>query len=199
MFICRVSTIGRTAWTILSNTCRKKTVNVLPDIKVHFRNLFYFVLNKKIDKNGLDQGGIVIQLYSHLSGLIWRLIFQKAVGDTNEAYVEQSRGFFSKFFCCRRYDKYNIGQKKLKNIWDQQNFMCMSPYHPYTTDENQSKLWRLYEINELHHRDIFRTMDRIKLVYSMLKSSINIFKLSQPQYKLIESFGPLHDIYQLNY
>ena len=114
MFICRVSTIGRTAWTILSNTCRKKTVNVLPDIKVHFRNLFYFVLNKKIDKNGLDQGGIVIQLYSHLSGLIWRLIFQKAVGDTNEAYVEQSRGFFSKFFCCRRYDKYNIGQKKLK-------------------------------------------------------------------------------------
>jgi hypothetical protein len=126
------------------------------------------------------RAGSITQLYNRLSGLIWRLIFQKALGDTNEAYVVMNRGFFSKLFCCRRYNKYNIKQKKLKNIWDRQNVQSMSPYHPYTTDDSQSHLWRLYEINEVHGRDIFRTMDRIKLVYSMVKSSMNIFRLSQP-------------------
>lgn len=46
-------------------------------------------------------------------------------------------------------------------------------------------------------RSILRSMDRIKLVFQMLSESVNIFGLSDEKHQLIESFGPLNDIYEL--
>lgn len=40
-------------------------------------------------------------------------------------------------------------------------------------------------------------MDRIKLINQMLTESINIFGLNDEESQLIESFGPLNDIYEL--
>lgn len=74
----------------------------------------------------------------------------------------------------------------------------MAPYMSYNTSEKLQSKWRYYEINEMQHRDIFRTSDRIKIVYSMLTTTMNIFKLSNPTYQVLESFGALHDSYELN-
>jgi anoctamin-10 len=74
----------------------------------------------------------------------------------------------------------------------------MAPYIPYTTSDKLQDKWRFYEINELKNRDIFRSMDRIKILFSMITQSMNIFRLSHPKLELIESFGALHDIYQLD-
>ena len=57
--------------------------------------------------------------------------------------------------------------------------------------------WRYYEINENGARDIFRSMDRVKILFSILMQTFNIFALNTPAIGVIESFGPLHDIYEL--
>ena len=56
--------------------------------------------------------------------------------------------------------------------------------------------WRYYEINENGDRDIFRSMDKIKITFSILMQTFNIFALNNPSVNVIESFGPLHDIYE---
>ena len=43
----------------------------------------------------------------------------KSIGDTNEAYNQKNRNFLQKFLGLSRYDKRDISQKRLKNIWDQ--------------------------------------------------------------------------------
>ena len=101
----------------------------------------------------------------------------KALGDTNEAYIDLNRGFFSRAFGCRKYDKNNRSGMYLKTIWDRLNFSPMSPYVDYDTSERLKHQWRFYQINELDHRDIFRTMDRIKLVVGMVTDSVNIYQL----------------------
>jgi hypothetical protein len=130
--------------------------------------------------------------------MLWRMIFMKAIGNVNEAYLLKKRGYLSKIFGCNKYNKRSFSQKRLKTIWDRHNCQPLPGYLPYTTSERMLNKWRYYEINELKERDIFRSMDRIKLIYSMLTESINIFKLSHPKYKCIESFGALHDIYELS-
>lgn len=142
--------------------------------------------------------GPVTNIYRFFSGLVWRLIYMKSIGDTNEAYNEYNRGCLAKCFGCKKYHKRNIKRKKLKSIWDKQNFPPMAPYLPYTTSKALANKWRFYEINELKNRDIFRSMDRIKLVNSMLTQSMNIFKLADPKYGIINSFGALHDIFEFD-
>jgi hypothetical protein len=74
----------------------------------------------------------------------------------------------------------------------------MAPFIPYNTSEKLQDKWRFYEINELRNRDIFRSMDRIKILFSMITESMNIFRLSKEDIMFIDSFGALHDIYQLD-
>ena len=142
--------------------------------------------------------GPISEIYQFFSGLIWRLIFMKSIGDTNEAYVESNRGFCKRCFGCGKYNKKNIKKKRLKNIWDKLDSAPIAPYLPYNTSQKMQSKWRYYETNELHHRDIFRSMDRIKLIYSMLTESMNIFSITNPKYKIINSFGALHEIHELN-
>ena len=146
----------------------------------------------------LKNGGPVYQTFQKYSGMLWRMIFMKAIGNVNEAYLFHRESFFSKIFKRVKYDKHSFSQKRLKTIWDRHHCEPLAGYLPYDTSEKMNNKWRYYEINELKERDIFRSMDRIKLVYSMLTESINIFKLSDPKYKCIESFGALHDIYELS-
>ena len=72
-----------------------------------------------------------------------------------------------------------------------------SPYLPYSGDRLLENKWRNYEINELGRRSHLRTMDRIKLTFQLITESMNIFGLNEEEYQLIESFGPLHDVYEL--
>jgi hypothetical protein len=141
--------------------------------------------------------GAVLTTYRFFSGIIWRLIFMKAYGDVNEAYVEKNRGFLRRCFGIGKYDKRNFKQKTLKNLWDWQNLPSFSPYLPYNSNTKMMSKWRYYEINENGARDIFRSMDRIKILFSVLMQTFNIFALNSPTIGVIESFGPLHDIYEL--
>lgn len=141
--------------------------------------------------------GAVLTTYKFFSGIIWRLIFMKAYGDVNETYVEKNRGIFRRCFGLGKYDKRNFSQKTLKNLWDWQSQPCFSPYLPYNSSTQMLSKWRYYEINENGARDIFRTMDRAKIVFSIIMQTFNIFALNKPEIGVIESFGPLHDVYEL--
>ena len=141
--------------------------------------------------------GAVLTTYKFFSGIIWRLIFMKAYGDVNEAYVEKNRGIFRRCFGLGKYHKRDYGQKTLKNLWDWQNQPCFSPYVPYNPSTQMLSKWRYYEINENGARDIFRTMDRAKIIFSIIMQTFNIFALNNPEIGVIESFGPLHDVYEL--
>lgn len=146
----------------------------------------------------LKNGGPVFQTYQKFSGMLWRMIFMKAIGNVNEAYLIKNRGFLTNLFGCKKYNKRSFSQKRLKTIWDRNNVQPLPGYLPYDTSDRMKNKWRYYEINELKERDIFRSMDRIKLTYSMLTESINIFTLSNPKYKCIDSFGALHDNFELS-
>lgn len=121
----------------------------------------------------------------------------KAQGDVNETYVEKDRGSIKKLFGIGKYDKRNFDQKRLKNLWDRQRLPIISPFISYMQDIRMQNLWRNYEINETGNRDIFRSMDRIKITFHVLQSSLNIYSLCKQQFQLVESFGPLHDFYEL--
>ena len=71
------------------------------------------------------------------------------------------------------------------------------PNLAYIQDKRIEHMWRNYEINETGFRDIFRSMDRCKLTFSILQSSLNIYTLSKERLGLVESFGPLHDFFEL--
>lgn len=58
----------------------------------------------------------------------------KAIGDTNEAYNQKDRNFIQAFFGLKKYDKRDISQKRLKNIWDRKEVSNFSPFLPYSSD-----------------------------------------------------------------
>jgi hypothetical protein len=115
----------------------------------------------------------------------------------NEAYVEKNRGGFRRCFGLGKYNKRDIGQKRLRNIWDNQGVPFISPFAVYINSEKLKQYWRTYETNEQGQRHVFRSMDRIKITFHLLMTSFNIYKLSQLKFDFIDSFGPLHDIYEL--
>ena len=141
--------------------------------------------------------GAVAKTITHFGGLLWRLILMKAQGDANEAHQEYERGFLARCCGCGKYNKRNFKQKKLKNIWDKLGKSPLMIYMDYKTEPKLASKWRYYQINELEQRDIFRTMDRLKIVSGIVTSCVNIYKLSEAKYGFLEGFTPLHNIYEL--
>ena len=76
------------------------------------------------------------EVYAKIAGLIYRLVFQKANGATNEAYNYVYRGFFKKIFCCRWRKK-----KYVKNLWDRLESKPIAPYDKY---DPAFDVWRDY-------------------------------------------------------
>lgn len=146
----------------------------------------------------MNTGGTVSRTVKYFSGLFWRLIMMKALGDTNEAFTEYERSFLQKLCGCGKYNKKNLKAKKLKTIWDRKNYNPMSPYLEYDTSERMMNKWRYYEINEVGHRDIFRTMDRLKIIDMILPEMFDIYSVAKPGSLFMEGFTPLHNPYELD-
>lgn len=127
------------------------------------------------------------QSYESIAGLVYRLIFQKAYGATNEAYDYKERTCLKIIFCCRCSKR-----KYVKNLWDRIGVRPIAPYSKYDPSHN---IWRNYQINERKDRKRFRSMDRIKLLNNILLDSFNIFELQNSS--IIESYFGLHDRYFL--
>jgi hypothetical protein len=98
-----------------------------------------------IKKNKIDQN----------KGFIYRLIFTKAIGDSNQ-YTHKHFGYFS-------------SESELKNMWSYMHVNnTFSPFMEYKINHNDSNMntFRSFPINENNDRSIFLNMERIKLCYS---------------------------------
>ena len=123
-------------------------------------------------------------------GLIYRLIYMKALGDSNEAITYQKKNFFFRWF--------GIGSDKkdyLVTIWKKLKSRPISPYMPYFQSDKMASRWRNYQNNEIGDRSLFRTMDRGKLIFSIITDTIDIYSLTNIGF--LEEFTPLHDMYHL--
>ena len=121
---------------------------------------------------------------------LYKLIFRKALGDTNEMCTDLER---------KKWWEWVKGgetrKKVLKNMWDWLDLPPVAPYTPFIGSNELTYIWRKYEINEKWDRSLFLQMERIKIVNTMLLKEINILGLMEN--KIIESYFPLHDNYQL--
>lgn len=133
-----------------------------------------------------------VEVVKAFYGFLYRLAYMKAIGDANEALTAHRKNFFLKCFGCGTSKRPYI-----KTIWDKLKTEPISPFTDFDKDPSLYFKWRNYEINERNQRDIFKGMERIKLVNSILTESINIFKLIEDQ-DVIEYF-PLHDYYILKF
>lgn len=134
-----------------------------------------------------------IKHYSYTTffmGLIYRLIYMKALGDANEAITYSNKNFL---FRCLGLG----GSKKpyLVTIWNKMKSRPISPYIPYFQSDKMAPRWRNYEANEIGDRSLFRTMDRNKLIFSIITETIDIYSLTNIGF--LEEFTPLHDHYHL--
>lgn len=148
---------------------------------------YFDLLLSKLKKNQYIQENILFLL---------KLIFRKAVGDSNEIHDE--------------FNKSNpllvllgIEKKKsiLKTIWSK---LRMDPSPPFSKffisgslkEKTKRNLWRTYEINEQNERSIFLNMEKMKLINDIILKNVNMVYLMKHLY--IDSYFPLHNYYELN-
>jgi hypothetical protein len=124
--------------------------------------------------------------YKDQVGLVTRMIFLKALEDTNKV-VRSIRGSwldrippFS--FFARRHD--------LKNMWGHLKSNYVNPYLPFNTGKKYQKMWRTYEINELGRRSVFTSQERVHLAFCIIQENMNPRKLLKKG--LMEEIHPLH-------
>lgn len=130
---------------------------------------------------------------------ILKLIFRKAVGDSNEIHDEVHKANFLLYL-------FGIKKKKsiLKTIW---NKLQMNPSAPFSKffisekskdDQSNTKkmLWRSYERSERGERSIFLNMEKMKIINDIILKHFNISYLIKHQY--LDSYFPLHNYYELN-
>jgi anoctamin-10 len=127
------------------------------------------------------------EAYERIAGLVYRLIFQKAVGATNAGFeLYHSNCLKRLFFCCFPKKKY------VKTLWDRIGVEAVAPYAKF---DPSHCIWRDYQINERKDRSKFRSMDRIKLLNNLILDSINVYELVAND--VMRGFMPLHDYYIL--
>lgn len=152
----------------------------LIDFGKRIRRLIRFAENDAEEQHRRKGNDIIQQN----EGFLYKLIFRKAVGDSNEIYHLRN-GYFSE-------------SKNLKTLWDRLNMA--NPVAPFTdyfqpTDPKEDRIWRRYEVNEKHLRSMFLNMEKIKMTYSIMIKQVNLSRLMKDKY--IIAYYPLHDPYQL--
>ena len=100
----------------------------------------------------------------------------------------------------------NRGKKKenqIQNMWTKLEFeKPISPYldyfqkiDPVTGECKYNHMWKKYETPNKHHKSIFSSIDRQKLLMSLIKRQVNIEYLAQKE--IINSFFPLKNEFDL--
>lgn len=155
----------------------------------HWHKIFYKMINKQAPTS--EEGGKRgVNKFDFIAGFIYRLIFQKALGDTNRAFDKRERTFWRKIFCCHCSKK-----KYLMNIWDYMDTAPMAPFREYEKNDKFNVLWREYEINERKGRSRFKQTDRLKLLDNIMTESFNIQRLRM--FGILDNTLVLHDNYIL--
>lgn len=117
---------------------------------------------------------------------LYKLIFRKAVGDSNEFYFENHPNMI----------KTLLGQDKiLYTLWDRLNVPPIAPYADFFNPNSEmgSSMWRKYEINEKGLRSEFINMEKTKITHSIVLKNINVLKLIQQLMGI--AYFPIHDPY----
>lgn len=93
----------------------------------------------------------------------------------------------------------NKGRQKnmrLKNLWEHMGFdKPLSPYFGYIRDKKFKNIWKKYETQHKQKKAIFRSIDRLKLLQSLISRQVDLHYLAQKE--IIHSFFPLKSIYEL--
>lgn len=154
----------------------------------HWHKIFYKMINKQSQAEATGRRGG--NKFDFIAGFIYRLIFQKAIGDTNEAFDRRNRTFWRVVFCCQCSKR-----KYMMSIWDYMGAAPMAPFKEYEKNDKFNTLWREYEINERKARNRFKQTDRLKLLDNILTESFNIQRLRL--LGIVDNSLVLHDNYIL--
>ena len=89
------------------------------------------------------------------------------------------------------------GLKKLKNLWQRLGFKKngLGTYVDFDDNPEKEYLWRRYISDESLERNLFRSMDRIKLTYIIMERTLNS-KAAKRSKVLVNSF-PFHNRFTL--
>lgn len=118
-------------------------------------------------------------------GLVNRLVIEKSLNDVNRSFRAKN-GLF------RFWQNYYV-----MAVWNALGVEDSEPgYSEFNRHKSIEHSWRTYQINELNDRDIFSNMENIKIVTSMINSSVRIFELIKSGAVL--DFFPLHDVFIKN-
>lgn len=121
---------------------------------------------------------------------IYKLIFLKSLGDSNEISYMFYRN------ACLDFCGLDSSKKKdrLLNIWNHLGTDPIPPFMNYT--DNGDSIWRSYEKNERGQRSKFLGMERLKMVNKILSKHLHIIRLIK--LKIVDSTFAIHDFYQVN-
>ena len=165
----------------------------------------YFNLIDQSQENQLIKDNILF---------LFKLIFAKAVGDSNEIDDEFNKKNFVLLLLGLQKNK-----SVLKTIWSKLRMQPTPPFSKFfisgkskekvksdekikseekiKSDEKITKnLWRTYEINEKCERSIFLNMEKMKVINDIILKNMNMVYLIKHQY--IETYFPLHNYNELN-
>ena len=97
--------------------------------------------------------------------LIYRLIFQKALGESNAIYYKYNKKTFGSLLGLDN-EKKNI----LKTIWENHGISPSAPYIDFFI--GKKNIWKSYEINERGDRSVLSNVERLKMTHSVNKKQL---------------------------
>ena len=91
-------------------------------------------------------------------------------------------------------------EDRLSNLWTCLGFnKPIAPYAEYresAKNDELNGLWRKHQIDKEGTRSLFKNMERIRLIYSLIESEIKINALEEEEF--VVAHFPLHNSWQLN-
>lgn len=105
--------------------------------------------------------------------------------------------------CLLKANRSKLKEEKIHNLWDKLGFeKPLSPYldyfrkiDPETKKCKYEHMWKKYETQSSHTKSIFSSIDRIKLLISMIKREVNIEYLAEKE--IVTAFFPLKNDFDL--
>ncbi len=114
---------------------------------------------------------------------LYRLIFQKAIGESNRIWYKHNKRIFSSLIGLDKDKK-----RTLKTIWDNYAINPSAPFLDFfhgkkKGEESLANIWRRYETNEKGGRSVLSHVERLKLTHSVNKLKFMLIFEKKKNYK----------------
>jgi hypothetical protein len=171
----------------------------LDQIKAEFPEIMDLFKMTESEENNYDSFNVVPVAWERY--FVFLIEFQKGLREMKAANLNTNQ----RNVCLQKIlrismDKANEGihkDFKLKNLWEHMGFVKpLSPYFDYVRDQRFKNIWKKYETQNKQKKEIFRSIDRLKLLQSLISRQADLHYLAQKE--IIHSFFPLKNDFELH-